>query len=68
LWTAKEPVWLKQVHGARVALVNSVLTKPEADAIVTCEAGVVCAILTADCLPIVMTTEDGNEIAAAHVG
>jgi hypothetical protein len=64
----KEPAWLKQVHGARVALVNSALTKPEADAIFTCEANVVCAVLTADCLPILMTTEDGNEIAAAHAG
>ena len=64
----KEPAWLRQVHGTRVALADSVLTKLEADAIVTCEVGVVCAILTADCLPIVMTTEDGNEIAAAHAG
>ncbi len=64
----KDPVWLRQVHGTRVALGDSVLTQPEADAIVAREVGVVCAILTADCLPVVLTTEDGSEVAAAHAG
>ncbi len=40
----------------------------EADASVTSARGVVLAILTADCLPVVFATEDGNEIAAAHAG
>ena len=64
----KEPVWLRQVHGTRVVLGDSALTQPEADAIVVREAGVVCAILTADCLPVVLTAEDGSEVAAAHAG
>lgn len=64
----KEPVWLRQVHGTRVVLGDSALTQPEADAIVVREAGVVCAILTADCLPVVLTTEDGSEVAAVHAG
>ncbi len=63
-----DPVWLRQVHGTRVALGDSALTQPEADAIVTREVGVVCAVLTADCLPVVLTTEDGTEVAAAHAG
>ena len=64
----KEPVWLRQVHGTRVVLGDSALTQPEADAIVIREAGVVCAILTADCLPVVLTTEDGSQVAAVHAG
>ncbi len=63
-----EPAWLKQVHGTRVVIGSSALTKPEADAIVAREAGVVCTILSADCLPVVLTTEDGSEVAAAHAG
>ena len=63
-----DPVWLRQVHGTRVVLGDAALTKPEADAIVAREVGVVCAVLTADCLPVVLTTEDGSEVAAAHVG
>lgn len=64
----KEPVWLRQVHGKQVALGDSAPKQPEADAIVARTAGVVCAILTADCLPVVLTTEDGNEVAVAHAG
>lgn len=42
--------------------------EPEADAAVTADAGVVLAILTADCLPVVFAARDGREIAAAHAG
>jgi purine-nucleoside/S-methyl-5'-thioadenosine phosphorylase / adenosine deaminase len=42
--------------------------EPEADAAVTRERGVVLAILTADCLPILLGAEDGSEIGAAHAG
>jgi len=41
---------------------------PEADASVTSEPGVVLAILTADCLPVLFCAEDGSEVAAAHAG
>jgi polyphenol oxidase len=41
---------------------------PVADAAVTSHPGVVLAILTADCLPVVFAAEDGHEIAAAHAG
>ena len=41
---------------------------PEADASVTSQPGVVLAILTADCLPVVFAAKDGREIAAAHAG
>jgi YfiH family protein len=42
--------------------------EPEADAAVTSARGVVLAILTADCLPVVFTADDGSEVAAAHAG
>ncbi len=41
---------------------------PEADAAVTSTAGTVLAILTADCLPVVLAARDGSEVAAAHAG
>lgn len=42
--------------------------EPEADAAVTSMPGVVLAILTADCLPVVLVAKDGGEVAAAHAG
>ncbi len=63
-----EPVWLRQVHGAVVALGDSAPSLPEADGIIATEANVVCAVLTADCLPILFAAADGSAIAAAHVG
>ena len=60
--------WLRQVHGARVVEVQGETTPVEADAVVTREAGLALSILTADCLPLLMTAEDGSEIAAVHCG
>ena len=63
------PVWLKQVHGTTVVRVPAGAgAEPEADAAVTDAEGVVLAILTADCLPVVFAADDGSEIAAAHAG
>jgi YfiH family protein len=42
--------------------------EPEADAAVTSVPGVVLAILTADCLPVVFAADDGSEVGAAHAG
>jgi YfiH family protein len=61
------PRWLRQVHGAGVA-VDPGDGEPEADAAVTCTSGLVLAILTADCLPVVLAAADGGEVAAAHAG
>ena len=62
-----EPRWLRQVHGTRVAIEPS-RDEPEADAAVTRTPGVVLAIQTADCLPVLFCVDDGLEIAAAHAG
>jgi YfiH family protein len=61
------PRWLRQVHGTSVA-VEPGDDEPEADAAVTRMPGTALAILTADCLPVVLASEDGNEVAAAHAG
>ncbi len=61
------PHWLRQVHGVTVA-VEPGLGEPEADAAVTATPGTVLAILTADCLPVVLAALDGSEVAAAHAG
>lgn len=61
------PRWLQQVHGTRV-LVEPGDDEPEADAAVTRTVGTVLAILTADCLPVVLTSDDGHVIGAAHAG
>jgi len=63
-----EPAWLKQVHGTEVIVAPPASARMEADAIVTRDPGLVCGILTADCLPVVLASEDGTEIAAAHAG
>jgi len=61
-----EPVWLKQIHSATVVDAGSdVLT---ADASVTRQAGRVCAVLTADCLPVLFCDRAGRVVAAAHAG
>jgi YfiH family protein len=64
-----EPLWLNQVHGADVHLNDSQpAAPPTADASVALTAGRVCAVLTADCLPVLFTDRDGVRVAAAHAG
>lgn len=64
-----EPVWLEQVHGTDVCVVDvEAPSTPRVDAIVTRAANVVLAIMVADCLPILLTTDDGSVLAAAHAG
>jgi YfiH family protein len=62
-----EPVWLDQVHGTRIADLDSTPSGP-ADGAVTSRRSVVCAILTADCLPVLFTDRSGTRIGAAHAG
>ncbi|MBL8489942.1 MAG: peptidoglycan editing factor PgeF [Rhodocyclaceae bacterium] len=62
------PRWLEQVHGDRCVVAESVNGPVAADASVATTAGIVCAVLTADCLPILFCDEDGTTVAAAHAG
>jgi YfiH family protein len=65
-----EPRWLRQVHSTSVAELGplSGQVEPCADAAVSRVPGTVLAILTADCLPLLLCGDDGGEIAAAHAG
>ena len=63
-----EPRWLSQVHGTKVAVEPDPGSLKSADAAFTSKPDVVCAVLTADCLPVLFTTADGGELAAAHAG
>jgi YfiH family protein len=68
-----EPVWLRQVHGihccdAQVLSGAGSAMPPEADAALSRAPGVVCAVLTADCLPLLLCDEAGSAVAAAHAG
>ncbi len=65
-----EPVWLAQVHGTAVidAGADHGDVSPQADASFARERGVVCAILTADCLPVLLCDVDGKTVGAVHAG
>lgn len=63
-----EPVWLKQVHGNVVVDAGRAQGVPDADAAVARQPGKVCAVMTADCLPLLLCDEAGAVVAAAHAG
>ena len=63
-----EPAWLNQVHGTEVVDAAAVSSVPDADASFTMQAGTVCAIQTADCLPVLLCDVAGSMVAAAHAG
>ena len=63
-----EPIWLSQTHSNRAVEAIVTASSQPADASYTDKPGVVCAVLTADCLPLLVCATDGNEIAAIHAG
>lgn len=67
-----DPLWLNQVHGVAVADQHRAAACADpcitADAAYTDQAGVVLAVLTADCLSVVFASKDGRELAVAHAG
>lgn len=62
------PVWLNQVHGASVVDAADAVGVPDADGSFTTRPGVVCAIMTADCLPVLFADRAGTVVGAAHAG
>ncbi len=63
-----EPAWLRQVHGTVVHRMRPGDVTPEADAAVTLSGDMVLGILTADCLPVLICSSTGPELAAIHCG
>lgn len=63
-----EPVWLSQVHGTTVVEAHSVQGVTSADGSTTQIGGIVCAVLTADCLPVLLCNRAGTQVAALHAG
>ncbi len=64
----EQPRWLDQVHGTTVVAAHRVREPVQADAAWTDRPGVVCAVLTADCLPVVFFARQGSVVAVAHAG
>ena len=64
------PSWLNQVHGTRVIDIADVGSTqvPAADAAIARSVGVVCGVMTADCLPVLLCDRSGSVVAAAHAG
>lgn len=63
-----EPLWLSQVHGVTVADAETAGGVPVADAAVARSPGRACAVLTADCLPVLFCDDAGTVVGAAHAG
>lgn len=63
-----EPLWLNQVHGIDVVEAAHANAGTRADGAYTNQTGVVCAVLTADCLPVFVCDQAGTEVALLHAG
>ena len=65
------PLWLRQVHGTQVIHADAWAggdAAPQADGAWTQAPDTVCAVLTADCLPVVLAANDGSAVAVVHAG
>lgn len=63
-----EPIWLNQQHLIEVVDLGAENYSVQVDGSYTNKANIVCAVLTADCLPILLCSDNGTEIAAIHAG
>lgn len=61
-------IFLSQVHGTMVCDADALCANAEADAVYARQSGKVCAVLTADCLPVLFSDSKGAVVAAAHAG
>ena len=68
LQTPSVPQWLEQTHSTDIVCLPAAEETPHADAAYTMHEKVVCAVLTADCLPLLVTDKQGQCVAAIHAG
>lgn len=62
------PQWLEQTHSTKAVLLPHEEITPKADASYTLSENIVCAVMTADCLPLLITDKEGSCVAAIHAG
>lgn len=63
------PIWLSQIHSSKLLSFDAPTSEVfEADASTTKTSGVVCCVMTADCLPVLLTNKQGTQVAAVHAG
>ena len=62
------PVWINQIHSSICVDASSIKANIEADASYSSKVGIVCAIMTADCLPVFVSKKDGSMVGIAHAG
>jgi YfiH family protein len=62
------PCWLQQIHSTRVVEAGSAQLDTAADAAWSRSGNAACAVLTADCLPVLLSSLDGDVVAAVHAG
>ncbi len=60
--------WLQQIHSSNAIALPSKHTEPCADACYTSHSQIACAVMTGDCLPLLLCQKEGKEIAAIHAG
>jgi len=63
-----EPVWLTQTHGVQVIDAGLAPCDAEGDASIAKQAGAVCVVMTADCLPVLLCDQQGSVVSAVHAG
>ena len=67
--TGTRAVFLEQVHGSKVLAISAQTPDGQtADACMTDKRKLACTIMVADCLPVLLATEAGDAVAAAHAG
>lgn len=64
----REPQWLEQIHGTAVVEARDDGRVLTADGAHTNQSGLACAVLTADCLPVLLCNQQGSRVAAVHAG
>jgi len=63
-----DPVWLRQVHGVTVVDASAAPAGTHADASFTTASNVVCAVMAADCMPVLFADQGGTTVGVAHAG
>lgn len=63
-----DPLWLQQVHGTRIVAAEEYHQGIQADACIARTPDLVCAVLSADCLPLLLCAADGSVVGAVHAG